>query len=329
MRCSSDEAGWLIWTSTPNDNRDRLSLRIGGAPIGEARGEERWGSVIPLVKEPSEPGGIVAADRLLVVGRSRAGVRELQGVARIHEREQHLAGAAEFRAFRGGRECTLRAADGSSDDVLQRPLRTEARAAIPPQLCGQPRELRADQFGREAVRAAILRAVVVSAGVGGQPHGMLVGGALDEDRQAASFAREIEREVRVGQERLPREGLALIVRDVWPVEAELGEIAPESDTTVPCHDLAFPLDGEDIHPRHQRFVSEATWRPCVMTSRLRPLAKGLGSNVSRTSSDPALEVGFVCVLFGVVDTGSIGQGAATAFESVWEPSLGIYLTIEG
>lgn len=44
---------------------------------------------------------------------------------------------------------------------------------------------------------------------------------------------------------------------------------------------------------------------------------------------PALAVGFVCVLFGVIDTGSVGQGAATAFEFVWELSLGIYLTIKG
>ena len=44
---------------------------------------------------------------------------------------------------------------------------------------------------------------------------------------------------------------------------------------------------------------------------------------------PVLAVGFVCVLFGVIETGSAGQGAATAFEFVWELSLGIYLTVKG
>jgi hypothetical protein len=44
---------------------------------------------------------------------------------------------------------------------------------------------------------------------------------------------------------------------------------------------------------------------------------------------PALAVGFVGVLFGVFETGSLAQGAATAFEFVWELSLGIYLTVKG
>jgi uncharacterized protein DUF4386 len=44
---------------------------------------------------------------------------------------------------------------------------------------------------------------------------------------------------------------------------------------------------------------------------------------------PVLAVGFICVLFGVIETGSVGQGAATAFEFVWELSLGIYLTVKG
>lgn len=44
---------------------------------------------------------------------------------------------------------------------------------------------------------------------------------------------------------------------------------------------------------------------------------------------PLLAVGFVCVLFGVFEPGSGGQAAATAFEFVWELSLGIYLTVKG
>jgi len=44
---------------------------------------------------------------------------------------------------------------------------------------------------------------------------------------------------------------------------------------------------------------------------------------------PLLVVGFVCVLFGVFETGSGGQAAATAFEFVWELSLGIYLVVKG
>jgi len=44
---------------------------------------------------------------------------------------------------------------------------------------------------------------------------------------------------------------------------------------------------------------------------------------------PLLAVGFVCVLFGVFETGSGGQAAATAFEFVWELSFGIYLVVKG
>jgi hypothetical protein len=44
---------------------------------------------------------------------------------------------------------------------------------------------------------------------------------------------------------------------------------------------------------------------------------------------PALAIGFLCVLFGVFEAGSTGQAAATAFEFVWELSLGIYLTVKG
>jgi hypothetical protein len=44
---------------------------------------------------------------------------------------------------------------------------------------------------------------------------------------------------------------------------------------------------------------------------------------------PLLAVGFVCVLFGVFETGSGGQAAATAFEFAWELSLGIYLVVKG
>jgi len=44
---------------------------------------------------------------------------------------------------------------------------------------------------------------------------------------------------------------------------------------------------------------------------------------------PLLAVGFVCVLFGVFETGSGGQAATTAFEFVWELSFGIYLVVKG
>ena len=42
-----------------------------------------------------------------------------------------------------------------------------------------------------------------------------------------------------------------------------------------------------------------------------------------------LAVGFVGVLFGAFDAGSGWQAAATAFEFVWELSLGIYLIVKG
>ena len=44
---------------------------------------------------------------------------------------------------------------------------------------------------------------------------------------------------------------------------------------------------------------------------------------------PLLAVGFVGVLFGAFDSGSGWQAAATAFEFVWELSLGIYLIVKG
>ncbi len=44
---------------------------------------------------------------------------------------------------------------------------------------------------------------------------------------------------------------------------------------------------------------------------------------------PLLAVGFVGVLFGAFDSGSGWQAAATAFEFVWELSLGIYLVVKG
>jgi hypothetical protein len=44
---------------------------------------------------------------------------------------------------------------------------------------------------------------------------------------------------------------------------------------------------------------------------------------------PALAVGFVGVLFGAFEPGSGWQAAATAFEFVWELSLGLYLTVKG
>jgi hypothetical protein len=44
---------------------------------------------------------------------------------------------------------------------------------------------------------------------------------------------------------------------------------------------------------------------------------------------PLLLVGFVGVLFGAFDSGSGWQAAATAFEFVWELSLGIYLVVKG
>ena len=44
---------------------------------------------------------------------------------------------------------------------------------------------------------------------------------------------------------------------------------------------------------------------------------------------PLLAVGFVGVLFGAFDAGSGWQAAATAFEFVWELSLGIYLVVKG
>jgi Domain of unknown function (DUF4386) len=44
---------------------------------------------------------------------------------------------------------------------------------------------------------------------------------------------------------------------------------------------------------------------------------------------PLLAAGFVGVLFGAFEPGSGWQGAATAFEFVWELSLGIYLIVKG
>ncbi len=44
---------------------------------------------------------------------------------------------------------------------------------------------------------------------------------------------------------------------------------------------------------------------------------------------PLLAAGFVGVLFGAFEPGSTWQGAATAFEFVWELSLGIYLIVKG
>jgi hypothetical protein len=44
---------------------------------------------------------------------------------------------------------------------------------------------------------------------------------------------------------------------------------------------------------------------------------------------PVLAVGFVGVLFGAFEAGSGWQAAATAFEFVWELSLGIYLIVKG
>jgi hypothetical protein len=44
---------------------------------------------------------------------------------------------------------------------------------------------------------------------------------------------------------------------------------------------------------------------------------------------PVLAVGFVGVLFGAFEAGSGWQAAATAFEFVWELSLGIFLTVRG
>lgn len=44
---------------------------------------------------------------------------------------------------------------------------------------------------------------------------------------------------------------------------------------------------------------------------------------------PVLAAGFVGVLFGVFETGSVWQVIATAPEFVWELSLGIYLVVKG
>jgi hypothetical protein len=44
---------------------------------------------------------------------------------------------------------------------------------------------------------------------------------------------------------------------------------------------------------------------------------------------PLLVVGFLGVLFGAFDAGSGWQAATTAFEFVWELSLGIYLIVKG
>lgn len=44
---------------------------------------------------------------------------------------------------------------------------------------------------------------------------------------------------------------------------------------------------------------------------------------------PVLAVGFVGVLFGLFEAGSVWQGIATAPEFVWELSLGIYLIVKG
>jgi len=44
---------------------------------------------------------------------------------------------------------------------------------------------------------------------------------------------------------------------------------------------------------------------------------------------PLLAVGFLGVLFGAFDAGSGWQAATTAFEFVWELSLGIYLVVKG
>ena len=44
---------------------------------------------------------------------------------------------------------------------------------------------------------------------------------------------------------------------------------------------------------------------------------------------PLLVLGFVLVLFGVIETGPGPQAALTAFEFVWELSFGIYLVVKG
>jgi hypothetical protein len=44
---------------------------------------------------------------------------------------------------------------------------------------------------------------------------------------------------------------------------------------------------------------------------------------------PLLVVGFIGVLFGAFGTGSGAQAATTAFEFVWELSLGVYLIVRG
>ena len=44
---------------------------------------------------------------------------------------------------------------------------------------------------------------------------------------------------------------------------------------------------------------------------------------------PVLAAGFVGVLFGVFETGSVWQGIATVPEFFWELSLGIYLIVKG
>jgi hypothetical protein len=44
---------------------------------------------------------------------------------------------------------------------------------------------------------------------------------------------------------------------------------------------------------------------------------------------PLLVLGFLGVLFGAFEAGSSWQGAATAFEFVWEASLGVYLIVRG
>jgi len=44
---------------------------------------------------------------------------------------------------------------------------------------------------------------------------------------------------------------------------------------------------------------------------------------------PVLAAGFVGVLFGVFEAGSVWQGIATVPEFFWELSLGIYLIVKG
>ena len=67
-------------------------------------------------------------------------------------------------------------------------------------------------------------------------------------------------------------------------------------------------------------------------ARSAPRAPAAGDGRSNFVTPLLIEpsaVGFVCVLFGVFETGSGGQAASTAFEFVWELSFGIYLVVKG